>query len=300
MGRNALDVGRFHAGRRRGACDDTVHSGDNGKDTSVFIDRTFLFHEPPAGLKGLTFLKASIDGGLTVTVEKDGLLDIITPAPDIPGAACSQAAELESRGFTWIKAPAAFQCFGENAIDRCRIYQKRVKAGDSFQLKKWAVYAGFNPAGQNFFHPTDRIKRVIEALQHDTQRPDARYDAQDIQVNRPDYAVFIPKQPRDKTKRDPAKPGDTYNDHFQVIERDGKLFAFWTQASRESDIDQHIAFSKSLDKGETWSDPLILAGSPNKKIRPFWPVGSNRCSANRDVSTCCGTSKPPVADRIAE
>ena len=77
----------------------------------------------------------------------------------------------------------------------------------------------------------------------------------------------MPKQPRDKALRDPAKPGDTYNDHFQVISNpsNGMLYAFWTQASREADIDQHIAFSRSADKGRTWADPVILAGSPSKR-----------------------------------
>lgn len=231
------------------------------KDAAVFSDRTFLFLEPPAGLKGKTYLRASIDGGQAVTVKKGGLLDVITPAP---GASCSRAAELEALGFTRVKAPDSFQCFGDKAIDRCRIYQKRVTAGESFKLNKWAIYTGFDPAGQTFYRPSERVKRVIDALKHDATRPDALADAQDIQVNRPDYVVFVPHQPRDKDKRDPAKPGDTYNDHFQVIAHDGGLFAFWTQASKESDIDQHIAFSKSADKGNTWSDPVILAGSPNK------------------------------------
>lgn len=234
-------------------------------NTTIFLDRDYVFHEPPQGLKGKAFFKAPIDGGLDVTVIKDGLLDVITPDPDIPEATCSNAAALEKLGFTWIQAPSAFQCFGEKAIDRCRIYQKRVKAGERFHLGKWAIYAGFNPEGQSFYQPPERVKGVIEALKLDTQRLDALKDAQDIQVNQPDYVVFVPKQPRDTSKRDPSKPGDTYNDHFQVIEHEGKLFAFWTQASVEADIDQHIAFSKSLDKGNTWSEPVILAGSPNKK-----------------------------------
>lgn len=85
-------------------------------------------------------------------------------------------------------------------------------------------------------------------------------------VNRPDYVVFVPRQPRDPKLRDPKKPGDTYNDHFQVIEDEkrGLLYAFWTQASREGAFDQHIAFSKSADRGRSWTAPVIRAGSPNK------------------------------------
>lgn len=96
--------------------------------------------------------------------------------------------------------------------------------------------------------------------------PSETEDPRGILVNKPDYVVFVPKQPRAKDKRNPAKPGDTYNDHFHVISNpsNGMLYAFWTQASYEADIDQHIAFSRSADKGLTWTDPVILAGSPNK------------------------------------
>jgi hypothetical protein len=239
----------------------TVETG-----AAIFTDRAFVFHEPPAGLKGLLFLKTMIEGGKPVSVAKDGVLTVITPAPDIPGVSCSNAATLEELGFTWIQAPASFQLFGESRVDQCRIYQKRAKAGERFQFKKWIVLAGFSPEGLDFFAPNARVARVVEMLKHDATRLDAQEDARDILVNRPDYVVFIPKQPRDKEKRDPSRPGDTYNDHFQVLNNtNGTLFAFWTQASKEADIDQHIVFSKSLDKGETWSGPVILAGSPNKK-----------------------------------
>jgi len=81
--------------------------------------------------------------------------------------------------------------------------------------------------------------------------------AEDILVNKPDYVVFTPK--KDKCTR-----GDTYNDHFQVFNKqNGMLFAVWTQATDEGDIDQHIAFSRSTDGGLSWSEPDILAGSKN-------------------------------------
>ena len=238
--------------------------GSVGKGIPIFTDRDYTFHEPPAGLLGMTFLRLSMDGGKPLTVAKDGLLTVITPAPDIPGAFCSNAPQLEELGFTWIQAPPTFQLFGERKTDQCRIYQKQAKAGETFTFKKWVVVAGFNPEGQSFFRPNARVARAVEAIKRG-DHPDAIVNAQDILINRPDYVVFVPKQPRDKDKRDNAKPGDTYNDHFQVIERDGVFYAFWTQATREADTDQHIAFSKSADKGETWTEPQLIAGSPNKK-----------------------------------
>lgn len=91
--------------------------------------------------------------------------------------------------------------------------------------------------------------------------------ATDMLINHPDYVVFTPKQNKFVT-------GDTYNDHFQVFDKpDGSLFAVWTQATKEGEVDQHIAFSKSTDKGLTWSEPVVLAGSKNwtnPQLRASW------------------------------
>ena len=93
------------------------------------------------------------------------------------------------------------------------------------------------------------------------------YPETDIDVVPHDFTVYVPRQPRTESERDIHQPGDTFNDHFHVLEDPsrGLLYAFWTQATREADIDQHIAFSKSVDKGVTWTPPVVLAGSPNKK-----------------------------------
>ena len=106
----------------------------------------------------------------------------------------------------------------------------------------------------------------------------------DILVNRPDYVVFVPKMPMSMQRRQPDRPltlaqkrqrGDSYNDHFQVME-DAKrklLYAFWTQASFEGCCDQHIAFSKSNDGGRSWTEPVVLAGGECRalpKLRASW------------------------------
>ncbi|MDO4583485.1 MAG: exo-alpha-sialidase [Planctomycetia bacterium] len=91
--------------------------------------------------------------------------------------------------------------------------------------------------------------------------------AKEMLVNQPDYVVYVPKG-NNHVKDDPYRYilGDKYNDHFQVIAKDdGTLLAFWTQATREADRDQHIAFSKSTDKGLTWTPVQVLAGSANWK-----------------------------------
>jgi len=176
----------------------TCSLGSIGQGVPIFMDRVFVFHEPPQGLRDMPFLKFPINGGRTVRIARNGLITAITPAPDIPGASCSNAPELEALGFIWIQAPAVFQLFGESKVDQCRIYQKRVKAGEAFEFKKWAVIAGFNLEGLDFYLPNARVARVVEMLKNDTARIDALLNAQDILVNRPEYVVFIPKQPRDK------------------------------------------------------------------------------------------------------
>ena len=78
-----------------------------------------------------------------------------------------------------------------------------------------------------------------------------------------DFEVYIPRQPRLDAKRDSTAVGDTFNDHFHVLDdpQRGLLYAFWTQGSFEAANDEHVVFSKSADGGRTWTDPIILAGS---------------------------------------
>ena len=96
----------------------------------------------------------------------------------------------------------------------------------------------------------------------------------DILVNKPDLVVFVPRH-REGVAFDPSETGDSYNDHFQVVSDSahGLLHAFWTQATKEGDIDQHIAYSRSADGGESWTHPVVLAGSANRKnplLRASW------------------------------
>jgi len=104
---------------------------------------------------------------------------------------------------------------------------------------------------------SEHAKKIAESFK-DGPEEFHKY-ATDLLTNLPDYVVYTPK-------RDNMVLGDTYDDHFQVISKeDGTLLAFWTQATREADIDQHIAFSKSTDGGLTWTPVQVLAGSANKK-----------------------------------
>jgi hypothetical protein len=123
-----------------------------------------------------------------------------------------------------------------------------------------AIFCIFAPKSYSQSEDAKKIAEKFIGTQYDSY-------ANDILVNKPDYVVFTPKNNKFVT-------GDTYNDHFQVFEKpDGTLFAVWTQATKECDIDQHIAFSKSTDKGKTWSKPIVLAGSTNytnPQLRASW------------------------------
>ena len=87
-------------------------------------------------------------------------------------------------------------------------------------------------------------------------------------VNAYDYLVYRPRQEFDSRQfGDITKRGDAYNDHFHVIWDAARqtLFAFWTQASWEGAPDMHVCFSKSADKGRTWTQPVLLAGSETRQ-----------------------------------
>lgn len=78
-----------------------------------------------------------------------------------------------------------------------------------------------------------------------------------------DFTVFVPEHSREEAGLHPEVTGDTFNDHFHVLEdpQRGMLYAFWTQGSWEASNDEHVVFSRSSDRGRTWSAPVFIAGS---------------------------------------
>ena len=102
----------------------------------LFSDRVYTVAESPDWLCGLPFLRASIEGGLAVTVARAGVLTVITADPADPLAEHSHSARLEALGFVWVKAPAAFQLFGTSSFDVSRTYQKQVTPDEAFSFPK--------------------------------------------------------------------------------------------------------------------------------------------------------------------
>lgn len=84
----------------------------------------------------------------------------------------------------------------------------------------------------------------------------------EVEINRtkPDFVVYRPKS------SDGISTHDGGNEHFLVFDGpDGSLMAVWTQSTVEGHGDHRIMFSRSGDEGESWSEPMMLAGVTDKK-----------------------------------
>ena len=213
----------------------------------IFADRPYTFEAFPQELTGLAFVYGDIEATFRVEVVRDGVLRTLTAAPETK-AAHGQSESLKKQGFQEAADGKRYQLFGSSPADRVCLYRKAVKAGETYTFQRWTVVA----AGQIQESP---FKELL--AHYAREEATSRHVRENLLFMQPDYVVFIPKQRREIV-------GDRYNDHFQVFDKpDGTLFAAWTQATREGDVDQHICFSKSVDKGKTWTAPVILAGSPN-------------------------------------
>jgi hypothetical protein len=213
----------------------------------IFSNRPYAFEAYPAEIGGLSFVRADIEATFEVEVIKDGVLRALTAAPETH-AGHGQSVSLTEQGFVEAADGERYQLFGTSPADRVCLYRKSVQAGESYTFHRWTVLA----AGQIEECPFTSLM-----AHYAREEATARHVRENLLFIRPDYVVFIPKQRREIV-------GDRYNDHFQVFDKpDGTLFAAWTQATKEGDVDQHVCFSRSRDKGRTWTEPMILAGSPN-------------------------------------
>lgn len=137
------------------------------------------------------------------------------------------------------------------------------------EQSQWTVFTRVPESCHRYRTPEEAMEKHFSDVGNYRERwPDHFYwHYLDPSVNKDviphDFEVYVPKQSRIESERDPSKTGDTFNDHFHVLEDParGLLYAFWTQGSFEAADDEHVVFSKSADGGKTWTDPLTLAGS---------------------------------------
>ena len=101
----------------------------------LFTDRAYTASEVPDALKGLPFLRTTIDN-FRVRVAKGGMLYALTPPETIQGAA-SQERRLRELGFTRTDEPV-FELF-PGRINHVCVYRKSVKPGERFQFRKVAL-----------------------------------------------------------------------------------------------------------------------------------------------------------------
>ena len=81
----------------------------------------------------------------------------------------------------------------------------------------------------------------------------------ELRKTNPDFVVYVPASADGST-------GDTGNEHFLVFDGpDRSLMAVWTQSTFEGKPDQRIVVSKSIDAGQTWRPPRVIAGPDPEK-----------------------------------
>lgn len=226
---------------------DPMDVSEMAQGGQIFTNRSYTFVEFPDEMAGLRCARGDLEATFRVVVVRDGVLRALTAAPETK-ATHGQSKSLLEQGFQEAPDGRRYQLFGSSPADRVCLYAKTVKAGETYVFQRWTVLA----AGQIEECP---FKKLL--VRYAQEEATSRHVRENLLFMQPDYVVFIPQQRREIV-------GDRYNDHFQVFDKpDGRLFAAWTQATKEGDVDQHICFAKSVDKGRTWTAPIILAGSPN-------------------------------------
>ena len=107
----------------------------------------------------------------------------------------------------------------------------------------------------------------------------------------PDHVVYLPRT---------ENGSDGYADHFVVAETPGgTLLAIWTQSATEGTRDSRVVFSRSLDGGESWTGPRLLAGTEDGKGVPAmfgFPVMSPKGRIFLPVQQAQEHRRPGVSD----
>ena len=107
----------------------------------LFTDRKYVVAEAPEPLRGMTFLRSSINRTTAVCADP-GVVYALSPTAGRSGAATQDDALLQA-GFERLDA-AEFPLYGKVPIDRVTTYRKMVAANEVLDFGKWIVLLGPN------------------------------------------------------------------------------------------------------------------------------------------------------------
>ncbi len=105
------------------------------KGAKLFSDRTYTAEEVPAALKGAYLLPVAMNDNKTVTCERAGTVNFLTPAPSRNLDTQSQV--LLDQGFEKVAIPEMHLFGGPESY--CTLYQKDCAAGETILITKWAL-----------------------------------------------------------------------------------------------------------------------------------------------------------------
>lgn len=223
------DVGQFesHAGRQRIAWPAPPEEpAVMQRGVKLFTDRDYAIEAMPDAVRGLPFLRASIEK-TDVIVTRAGTLFALTPT--IRPKAASQEEALRQAGFTKVDAPETQLFPGE--INRVSLYRKEVKAGERLRFRKLVLLVMGPGTGVVAFDPLAPV--------------DARTE--------PPVIITSPGP----EFQDEARPG------AMIIGMDrtpkGRIWGCWTGTGDKAD--GYFILATSDDGGETWSKPRLVVGA---------------------------------------
>jgi hypothetical protein len=196
------------------------------RGVKLFTDRDYVVGEMPEEVRGLLFLRTSIEK-VEAEVTNPGTLFALTPT--IRPKAASQEAALQKAGFTKVAAPETQLFPGE--INRVTLYRKDAKRGERLSFKKMVLLV---------------MGKDVELRLYD---PNAPVDA------RTEPPVII-TEPGPEF-RDEARPG------AMIIGMDrtpkGRIWGCWTGTGDKAD--GYFILATSDDGGATWSKPRLVVGA---------------------------------------
>jgi predicted neuraminidase len=106
-------------------------------DETLFTDRGYVLNELPAALKGVYFLRVSMNGDKKLRCSRAGTLYFLTPAPGRNQD--SQTQTLLDQGFKKVALPEVRLFNPSSVANFCTLYQKDCAVGDTIAFGKWAV-----------------------------------------------------------------------------------------------------------------------------------------------------------------